>query len=223
MKRSGAFSVRAYRLRSDINHVAHGNGCEFLAGFGYDLGEHPACSIGGERTIWEGGGREASLMDAAPTTGRPETAAQGDPDAVDDLCDPAGVVAFRAGHLLHARRLHPYPPRYCGDRDRDSSYPRPSPITLSGQGILRVTGERGPSPSSYPSAYCLLYTPRVVCHAGAMQKDFPGWHRHKEQLHAQHQTPTFQEREIWWCSVGVNIGHEMGFFLNFGDIPLWNI
>jgi hypothetical protein len=42
-----------------------------------------------------------------------------------------------------------------------------------------------------------------------MQKDFPGWHRHKEQLHAQHQTPTFQEREIWWCSVGVNIGHEM--------------
>src|SRR4030095_356373 len=42
-----------------------------------------------------------------------------------------------------------------------------------------------------------------------MQKDFPGWHRQKEQLHAQHQTPTFQEREIWWCSVGVNIGHEM--------------
>ncbi len=42
-----------------------------------------------------------------------------------------------------------------------------------------------------------------------MQKDFPGWHRQKEQLHAQHHTPTFQEREIWWCSVGVNIGHEM--------------
>jgi hypothetical protein len=29
-----------------------------------------------------------------------------------------------------------------------------------------------------------------------MQKDFPGWHRQKEQLPAQHQTPTFQEREI---------------------------
>src|SRR5437773_11349079 len=42
-----------------------------------------------------------------------------------------------------------------------------------------------------------------------MQKDFPGWHRQKEQLHAQRHTPTFQEREIWWCSVGVNIGHEM--------------
>ena len=41
-----------------------------------------------------------------------------------------------------------------------------------------------------------------------MQKDFPGWHRQKEQLHAQHHTPTFQEREIWWCSVGVNVGHE---------------
>jgi mRNA interferase MazF len=53
-----------------------------------------------------------------------------------------------------------------------------------------------------------------------MQKDFPGWHRHKEQLHAQHQTPTFQEREIWWCSVGVNIGHEMDGKNQFYNRPV---
>ena len=34
---------------------ARGKGCEFFEGFGYDFGEHPACSIGGERAIWKGG------------------------------------------------------------------------------------------------------------------------------------------------------------------------
>jgi mRNA interferase MazF len=53
-----------------------------------------------------------------------------------------------------------------------------------------------------------------------MQKDFPGWHRQKEQLHAQHHTPTFQEREIWWCSVGVNIGHEMDGKHHFYNRPV---
>src|SRR6266446_7685513 len=70
------------------------------------------------------------------------------------------------------------------------------------------------------SCYCLLYTPRVLCHAEAMQKDFPGWHRQKAQLHAQHQTPTFQEREIWWCSVGVNVGHEMDGKNQFYNRPV---
>ena len=50
--------------------------------------------------------------------------------------------------------------------------------------------------------------------------DFPGWHRHKEQLHAQHHTPTFQEREIWWCSVGVNVGHEMDGKNQFYNRPV---
>jgi len=79
-------------------------------------------------------------MGAAPTTSRPETAVQGDPDAVDDFCDPAGAVAVRDGHLLHARRLHPYPPRHCGGRDSHSYYPRSSPHTLRRQDTLRVTG-----------------------------------------------------------------------------------
>src|SRR5262249_34217718 len=87
-----------------------------------------------------------------PDHSRPETAAQGDPDAVDDLCDPTGVVAVRDGHLLHARRLHPYPPRHCGDRDCDSSYPKASPSPLSGESPLCVMGKCDTSPSSYPSA-----------------------------------------------------------------------
>lgn len=42
-----------------------------------------------------------------------------------------------------------------------------------------------------------------------MEKDFAGWHQLKSQLHTEHRAPTFQEREVWWCSVGVNIGHEV--------------
>lgn len=41
-----------------------------------------------------------------------------------------------------------------------------------------------------------------------MEKDFPGWHQLKAQLHAQPDVSVFQEREIWWCCVGVNIGFE---------------
>src|SRR4029078_5894888 len=42
-----------------------------------------------------------------------------------------------------------------------------------------------------------------------MEKDFTDWHHLKAQLHAEHSAPTFQQREVWWCSIGVNIGHEM--------------
>ena len=42
----------------------------------------------------------------------------------------------------------------------------------------------------------------------------------EEQLHAQRHTPTFQEREIWWCSVGVNIGHEMDGKNQFYNRPV---
>lgn len=42
-----------------------------------------------------------------------------------------------------------------------------------------------------------------------MEKDFTGWHRLKAELHAEHNAPTFQQREVWWCCVGVNIGDEV--------------
>ena len=45
-------------------------------------------------------------------------------------------------------------------------------------------------------------------HSMTHVKDFAGWNTVKIQLDAQHHAPTFQEREIWWCSVGLNIGDE---------------
>lgn len=40
-----------------------------------------------------------------------------------------------------------------------------------------------------------------------MEKDFAGWHQVKIKLQ-EHSTPLFQERDVWWCCVGVNIGDE---------------
>ncbi len=42
-----------------------------------------------------------------------------------------------------------------------------------------------------------------------MTKDFNGWNNIKQGLDASPQLPTFKEREIWWCSVGVNVGYEI--------------
>ena len=43
-----------------------------------------------------------------------------------------------------------------------------------------------------------------------MQKDFDVWNVAKQKLHASDHTRHFyvHEREIWWCSLGVNIGDE---------------
>lgn len=41
-----------------------------------------------------------------------------------------------------------------------------------------------------------------------MEKDFNNWNSLKQKLDIQHKTPSFKEREIWWCSIGINIGHE---------------
>ena len=41
-----------------------------------------------------------------------------------------------------------------------------------------------------------------------MIKDFAGWHKLKTSLNERENAPTFQQREIWWCSIGVNIGDE---------------
>lgn len=42
-----------------------------------------------------------------------------------------------------------------------------------------------------------------------MEKDFTAWHDLKTHLQKQGETPTFKQREIWWCSIGVNVGDEM--------------
>ncbi|MBI4158282.1 MAG: type II toxin-antitoxin system PemK/MazF family toxin [Candidatus Yanofskybacteria bacterium] len=39
-------------------------------------------------------------------------------------------------------------------------------------------------------------------------KDFKKWHGIKENLDGRKSEVFFHEREIWWCSLGVNIGFE---------------
>lgn len=42
-----------------------------------------------------------------------------------------------------------------------------------------------------------------------MEKDFDSWHNLKIQIDSLEHLPTFNEREIWWCSIGMNIGYEL--------------
>ena len=41
-----------------------------------------------------------------------------------------------------------------------------------------------------------------------MQKDFLAWHSQKEKIHNEKQRVFFHEGEIWWCSLGANVGFE---------------
>lgn len=41
-----------------------------------------------------------------------------------------------------------------------------------------------------------------------MSKDFDKWNGLKKHIDFQNHIPFFKEREIWWCSIGVNVGHE---------------
>lgn len=41
-----------------------------------------------------------------------------------------------------------------------------------------------------------------------MYKDFDSWNIQKKKAHAIEERPMFKEREVWWCSLGVNVGDE---------------
>lgn len=41
-----------------------------------------------------------------------------------------------------------------------------------------------------------------------MQKDFDRWNQLKKELQKSNNRLFFHEREIWWCSIGVNLGFE---------------
>ena len=41
-----------------------------------------------------------------------------------------------------------------------------------------------------------------------MQAEFDNWNAQKKILHNIQQCPMFSEREVWWCSLGVNVGDE---------------
>lgn len=41
-----------------------------------------------------------------------------------------------------------------------------------------------------------------------MDKDFQKWHFKKSDLHKNRVRPSFHEREVWFCYLGINIGFE---------------
>jgi len=52
------------------------------------------------------------------------------------------------------------------------------------------------------------------------EKDFDRWNNEKKCVQMRGTQPFYQEREIWWCSLGVNVGFEQdGTGANF-DRPV---
>ena len=50
----------------------------------------------------------------------------------------------------------------------------------------------------------------VWYHSSArMQKNFDRWNGRKKRIDAGANRPFYHPREIWWCSVGVNVGNEL--------------
>jgi mRNA interferase MazF len=42
-----------------------------------------------------------------------------------------------------------------------------------------------------------------------MQKDYDRWNKEKKSLETiGHGSLSFHEREVWWCSIGINLGDE---------------
>ncbi len=41
-----------------------------------------------------------------------------------------------------------------------------------------------------------------------MQKDFEAWNKRKKRIHIENENRLYREREIWWCSLGLNVGFE---------------
>lgn len=41
-----------------------------------------------------------------------------------------------------------------------------------------------------------------------MKKDFDGWNSKKKIIHKESGSKLYHARELWWCSLGVNVGSE---------------
>jgi mRNA interferase MazF len=50
--------------------------------------------------------------------------------------------------------------------------------------------------------------PLSVIYWRVMGKDFDGWNSKKKHLNDHAVAPFYHKREIWWCSLGVNVGFE---------------
>lgn len=53
-----------------------------------------------------------------------------------------------------------------------------------------------------------------------MQKDFDRWNNHKKKLDDSGDRPFYHAREVWWCSVGVNVGNELDGTGKLHDRPV---
>ena len=41
-----------------------------------------------------------------------------------------------------------------------------------------------------------------------MQKDFDAWNKSKKDIHTRNENKLYHARQVWWCSLGVNVGFE---------------
>jgi len=53
-----------------------------------------------------------------------------------------------------------------------------------------------------------------------IQKDFDVWNMNKKHIHADNDNKLYRTRDIWWCSLGVNIGFEEDGTGNTGERPV---
>lgn len=53
-----------------------------------------------------------------------------------------------------------------------------------------------------------------------MIKDFDVWNHEKKRIHTNAKNRLYHEREIWWCSLGINIGFEQDGAGKAGQRPV---
>jgi len=41
-----------------------------------------------------------------------------------------------------------------------------------------------------------------------VMKDFDSWNKEKQEIHVNRKNKFYHPRDIWWCSLGINIGFE---------------
>jgi len=51
-------------------------------------------------------------------------------------------------------------------------------------------------------------------------KDFDTWNENKKVIHTTNENKLYHEREIWWCSLGVNVGFEQDGTGASGERPV---
>jgi mRNA-degrading endonuclease toxin of MazEF toxin-antitoxin module len=54
----------------------------------------------------------------------------------------------------------------------------------------------------------VIETPYHICYGCSMQKEFDQWNEKKKLAQAKIGIPFFRAREVWWCTLGVNVGSE---------------